>query len=106
MLNRKEAYELLNWMMKAEMSQTYSVEKQEELFLQIKNVMLMDDKCSIVNKFNDKLLIEYQGKRKSILVIPAMYNKNFFDKGEGDVVISDKMIKCSLPKAYEYVSKQ
>lgn len=103
LLNRKEAYELLNWTTEGKMPQIYSIEKQEELFLSIKNIMLMDDNSSRVEIRGDKLLIEHQGKKKSIIVIPAMYNKDFFDNCEVDLVISDKMIKYALPKAYECV---
>jgi ATP-dependent helicase YprA (DUF1998 family)/Zn finger protein HypA/HybF involved in hydrogenase expression len=106
LLNRHEANELLIWITEGKMPQIYSIEKQEELFLSIKNVMFMYDSCSRVEKRGDKLFIEYKGKKKSAIVIPAMYNKKFSNLDEVDVVLSDKLIKYALPKAYEQVTKE
>ncbi|MPM53864.1 hypothetical protein SDC9_100634 [bioreactor metagenome] len=105
LLNRNEAYELLKWATEGKMPQTYTIDKQEELFSSVKSVMLMDDNNCKVEKKGERLLVRYHGKNKIIKVVPAMYNKKFF-KNEGiDVVISDKMIIYGLPKAYENIVK-
>lgn len=104
LLNRKEAYDLLKWITEGKIRELYSVDKQEELFLPIKNILLMDDKNLTVEKRNDKLIVNYLGQKKSIMVVPAMRSKDYFDK-HVDIVISDKMIKYALPKAYESVIK-
>ncbi len=106
LLNRKEALDLLRWTTEGEMPPMYSINKQEELFLPIKSVLLMDDSTSNIEKVCDNLVIKYQDKTKKVKVIPAMYNKEFFNNLDVEIVISDKMIKYALPKAYENVTKR
>ncbi|MEW9124498.1 MAG: Zn-binding domain-containing protein [Thermotaleaceae bacterium] len=105
LLNRREAYDLLNWMMEGKMAETYSIKEQEEIFSSIKNVMVMYDKHSKVELCREKLLVSHKGNKKNIIVVPVMYNKEFFNDNAVDVVLSDKMIMYALPKAYEQVTK-
>lgn len=104
LLNRKEAYDLLNWALEGKMPQVYSMEEQEKLLLPMKNIMVINDNKSTVSKHKNNIILEYHGKKKSILVVPAMYNKGIF-KDKIDIVISDKMVRYALPKAYEYIIK-
>lgn len=104
LLNRKEAYDLLNWTLEGKMPEVYSMNEQEKLLLSIKNIMLINDNDSRIERQGNKLIIKYQGQKKSIVVIPPMYNKKAFND-HVDVVLSDKMIIHALPKAYEYVLK-
>ena len=104
-LNRYEANELLNWITEGKMADLYSIKEQEELLKPLENVMIMDDPKSKIQIQDDKLIIFQKGIEKRILVIPAMYNKGYFERKEFDVIISDKVIKYALPKAYEIISR-
>jgi len=101
-LNRKDAIELLNWALVGEMATMYDPDKQVELFSTIKSVLVMDDEFSTVQTGENNIIVKYQDQSKDVLIIPSMYNKSNFTQ-RNDVVLSDKMIKYSLPKAYEQI---
>lgn len=104
-LNRNEAYELLTWITKGKMANLYSVKEQKELLKPLENTMRMDDKNSKVDIQGDKIIILYKGRKRRGLVIPTMYNKCYFGSRDTDIIISDKIIRYALPKAYEIITK-
>lgn len=104
-LNRNEANELLGWVTEGKMADLYSIKEQEELLKPLLNVIKMDDEKSKIGIQDGKIIILHKGKKKMVLVIPAMYNKDYFESREFDVIISDKVIKYALPKAYEIITR-
>lgn len=102
-LNRNEALELLRWAMNETMPTKYNVEEQEILFQPIINLFEHSNIDYKVNKKRDSLSIQYNGIKKQVLVVPAIYNKNYFKTLNVDLILSDKMIKYALPMAYEDV---
>lgn len=102
-LNRNDALELLRWSMNETMPKKYNVEEQEIILQPIINLFEQSNIAYKVNKKMDRLSIEYNGIKKDLLVIPAMYNKNYFREINEDLILSDKLIKRALPMAYEQV---
>lgn len=104
-LNRKEALDLLKWAMNGKLPTLFSIESQLEKLSPLKSVLLMDDIYLTIEVDRDKLILKYKGLERNIKVVPSMYNTCYFDNSINDIVLSEKMIKHALPKAYEKVNK-
>lgn len=105
-LNRREAFELLMWAMSGEMPKLYSADTQKAILNPVFDILLMDDPNSSVIVNNNSLTINHQNIRKTTIIIPAMYNKRKIMETERvDVIISEKLVKYALPKAYEVIVK-
>lgn len=104
-LNRKEGLELLRWAMNGTMPKEFNVEEQESLLRPIIELFAQSNMAYKVNKKGDRLSIEYYGIKQEILVVPAIYNKNYFKEFNSDLILSDKLIKYALPMAFKQVFK-
>lgn len=102
-LNRNEGLELLKWAMDGTMPTGYTGEEQCVLFNPIIELFEQSNIAYKVNKNEDRLAIEYNGIKKVALVVPSIYNKDYFRQNNQSLILSDKLIKYALPLAYEQI---
>lgn len=102
-LNRYSGLELLRWAMDGTMAINYNIEGQEKLMRPIFNLLKQSNINYKVAKKEDRLSIQCNGVTNNILVVPAMYNREYYQESKRDLVLSDKLINYALPLAYEQV---
>lgn len=92
LLDRYAALDLLNWCEGSALAETLSYAKQDELLSPL-NALSAE---YVINGDGVKHYVENDGKKKEIVVYPAMWNDKIIQNGV--IKVSDILLKYAMPK--------
>lgn len=101
-LDRFAALDLLDWCQYSKLPVSLSYGKQDELLEPLKH---FEPDFSIINA-GQQHFIKTGKETREIIVYPAMWNINNVHAPFGSVLVSDKLVKYALPRAYSEICKQ
>lgn len=101
-MDRFAALDLLDWCQKSKLPDPLSFEKQNELLIPLNHLISE----YAIESDGRKHYIETNGKRREIMVYPAMWSDNNSRISRNVVAVSDKLLKYALPKADSIIREQ
>jgi hypothetical protein len=101
-LDRFAALQLLDWCQHSVLPEAITYEEQDKLLTPL-NALGSDYK---INSDGRQHFLIRNGKSHKIIVLPAMWSKQYYRIPPNTVTVSDKLLKYALPKADAIIREQ